>query len=279
MDMQPVNNSDWDYLIVLDACRYDYFEQIYSDYLDGDLSKVKSRGSATPEWLLNTFKDKRYNYKYITANPYINKQGNALKDLVSAWNYEWYAGDKFTEINEAWMDEWDEEIGTVRPEKLKQYALEKIREDDGKTIIHFIQPHRPFISYEGDPMHNWAQRSQNQNNDVNLVGKLKNSLRPLWSPLFYNLPKRIQYSIRGFLGKTDQYREFAEQEGEKKVRDYYEKDLRMALEQISELNEKLEGDVVVTSDHGESFGEDYEWGHPIGSKNSVLIEVPWLEIK
>lgn len=278
MREQPVNQASWDYLIVLDACRYDFFRDNYSDFLEGELDKVESRGSATPEWLLNTFAGRRYNYSYITANPYVNKQGNALKDLVAAWDYEWYAGDKFTEIHEAWVEKWDEEINTVRPEKMKAYALENIMEGQSKTIIHFIQPHRPFISYEGDRSFGWAEKNGGSG-PISLMDKILNGTRPLWKNVFYSLPKKFQNHIRKVFGRTNEYQKFMEELGEEKVRKYYEKDLRMAMEQVSELVDGLEGNVVVTADHGESFGEQYEWGHPIGSRNPVLVEVPWLEVE
>jgi hypothetical protein len=82
LEKQPVNESDWDYLIVLDACRYDYFKENYTDFFQGELEKYRSRGSATPEWLWSTFTS-RYSYNYISANPYINGQGLTLGELES----------------------------------------------------------------------------------------------------------------------------------------------------------------------------------------------------
>ncbi|MBN1796133.1 MAG: hypothetical protein JW804_05620, partial [Sedimentisphaerales bacterium] len=64
-------DEGWDYLIVLDACRYDYFERLYRDYLQGGvLSKKVSSGTNTPEWLKMNFK-KRTDIIYITGNPKI----------------------------------------------------------------------------------------------------------------------------------------------------------------------------------------------------------------
>lgn len=39
---KSITQGDWKNLIVLDACRFDYFENSYSDYLEGDLIKAKS---------------------------------------------------------------------------------------------------------------------------------------------------------------------------------------------------------------------------------------------
>ena len=51
-----VMEEKWDYLIILDACRYDYFESLYKEFFDGDLEKRISLGSNTIEWCLESFK-------------------------------------------------------------------------------------------------------------------------------------------------------------------------------------------------------------------------------
>ena len=55
--------TNWKYLIILDACRYDYFEKVYRNYLDqGILERVFSPAGGTLEWLTLTFKG---NYRDI----------------------------------------------------------------------------------------------------------------------------------------------------------------------------------------------------------------------
>lgn len=280
MKTQPIHTEDWDYLIILDACRYDKFKKHYDKYLEGELQKVKSRGSATPEWLAKTFSGKRYNYQYITANPYINKQGFSLSEMVDKLDTDWYAKDKFTSVNEAWIDEWSDELETVHPNDLKNYAINSL--SGGKAVIHFIQPHRPFISYEGDQNFTWHQRGQvnsEQQEETSLKYRFFQSTRPLWSPVFHSIPEKYKSMLRAFTGVGNDYRNFAHEIGEDRVQEMYESDLRLAFRNVEELVNELEGKVVVTADHGESFGENDEWGHPIGSDNPVLIEVPWLEVK
>ena len=274
LETQPVHESDWDYLIILDACRFDYFKKNYVDFLNGDLSKVRSRGSATPEWLQNTFSGNRYNYTYITANPYINAEGINLEKMTNEIDEDWHADRKVTQVHQAWDEAWDGENGTVLPEKMREYALEK--EDKEKTIIHFVQPHRPFISYEGEEGHEWMPSEKNTTSTKN---RIFSKTKSIWQPIFHNLPKPAKHYLREVLGMENQYRKFAKQVGEEKVKDLYTQDLRLALAEVEKLIEELDGKVVVTSDHGESFGENYEWGHPLKSKNPALIEVPWLEVK
>jgi hypothetical protein len=44
------------------------------------------------------------------------------------------------------------------------------------------------------------------------------------------------------------------------------------------LLDELEGDIVVTADHGEAFGEEGVWEHHIETYIPPLMEVPWLEV-
>ena len=60
---------------------------------------------------------------------------------------------------------------------------------------------------------------------------------------------------------------------------YYEDNLRIVLKSISNLIDDLDGKTVITSDHGEAFGEQGIWEHPLETHIPVLIEVPWLEVK
>jgi len=63
-------NKSWKYLIILDACRYDYFKRLYKRYLGGWLKKVISPASETREWLMKIFRGKIYlDIVYISANP------------------------------------------------------------------------------------------------------------------------------------------------------------------------------------------------------------------
>ncbi len=68
MDRVNIMRESWDYLIILDACRYDYLERCYLNFFQGELSKKMSNGSCTSEWLNNSFPDYYDDVIYITAN-------------------------------------------------------------------------------------------------------------------------------------------------------------------------------------------------------------------
>lgn len=274
-EMQDIHGTDWDYLIVLDACRYDIFKEEYPEFLEGELSKKKSRGAATPEWLWKTF-DSRYRYNYISANPYINSAGLSLDQLVGGVDEEWDARQKFQNIIDSWAEDWDEDLGTVHPEKLTDTALELLEYE--KTIIHYIQPHRPYIS-GNDREHSWAPKEEIEGQEKSVKRKVFDTTRPFWDPVFKRLPYRIQSKIKSALGMGNSFEKLVRAEGADQVKQYYRQDLKLALKQVKRFVEQVEGKVVVTADHGELLGENNEWGHYIGGTEPELLEVPWLEVK
>ena len=63
-----VFTEDWDNLVILDACRYDYFAE--QSNLNGTLTTRISRASATREWVRANFTDRQlHDVVYVSANP------------------------------------------------------------------------------------------------------------------------------------------------------------------------------------------------------------------
>jgi len=146
---QRVVESDWDYLMVLDACRYDAFEATYDRFFDGTLERRLSKASATPRWLERTFSDE-YDLTYVSANPFINSEG---EDIGGYGTYT--AADHFMEIIDVWKHGWDRDLGTVPPERVTAAALETVESDrDRPVIVHYLQPHGPYLTdppvFDGD---------------------------------------------------------------------------------------------------------------------------------
>jgi hypothetical protein len=65
----------------------------------------------------------------------------------------------------------------------------------------------------------------------------------------------------------------------KGVQHYYEDNLRTVLESVSRLINELDGNTVITADHGEAFGEAGIFGHRLETHIPALLEVPWLVIE
>ena len=130
-------NEDWDYLIVLDACHYDYFAIFYKNFFEGILEKRFSRGIDTPSWFKNTFTDYYDNVVYISSNPYINSQ-------ISISSCD--ARKRFFKVIDVWEFGWDDELGTVPPWTLTLAALSYVEKyEEKKFIIHYLQPHASYI--------------------------------------------------------------------------------------------------------------------------------------
>lgn len=112
-----INSSDWNCLIILDACRYDYFERVYEKYIDGQLKKVYSEGICTRDWLQKTFENKYFvDTVYVSANPYVNSKG---VDIIR------FDGSKhFEKIIDVWESGWDDDLKTVPKKSWGNYSFD-----------------------------------------------------------------------------------------------------------------------------------------------------------
>jgi len=228
-----VMKEDWDNLIILDACRWDTFVEAY-----GECDYRISRGSSTIEFLRKNFLNKRFlDTVYVTANPFVNRFTPSFYRVISVWK-----------------DGWDDDSGTVYPEIMFKYALEaESKYPDKRLIIHFIQPHYPYI---GDP-------------EVNRVVYRKDWFRDMASGK--DIPDVITNLLRSEAGNM-------------RIKDAYRKTLELALPYALKLAKNLRGKTVITADHGEAFGEFAfplpmrVYGHPSNVHIPVLVKVPWLVI-
>ncbi|PTD94209.1 hypothetical protein C9439_03940 [archaeon SCG-AAA382B04] len=89
MKEQNLLDEEWDICIVLDACRYDVFKDLYKEYLRGELEKRKSKGSNTLSWLKNTF-PKTYNITYVSSNPFISSLDLRFYTSFFDWEMKYY---------------------------------------------------------------------------------------------------------------------------------------------------------------------------------------------
>lgn len=123
-----VMEQDWDNLLILDACRCDYFEAQHN--FDSAPSRVVSPGKMSWEFMENTFLNETFHDTiYITSNPFATR----LPD------------DTFFKTRYL-IDEWDSEIGTIHPEDVVEAAMDAHEKYPNKRlIVHFMQPHRPYL--------------------------------------------------------------------------------------------------------------------------------------
>jgi len=151
----------------------------------------------------------------------------------------------FAVFDETWKYTWDDEIGTIRPEPLNDRAIRTWREENPeRMIVHYMQPHFPSIpnpdlGSEIDPT-------------SNMTGEV------IWESVWDSLRD-------GNVTKAEvwaAYRENAQ---------YILSEIELLLNNIDAQK------VVLTADHGNSFGTYGIYGHPYGAPIRELREVPWCE--
>lgn len=129
-----VAEEEWDNLIILDACRYDVLREVMGEDIDYRIS----RGSHTLEWIRENFTDEKHNdIVYVTGNPWVNK----------------LAGNSFYKIISVWKDGWDDDLDTVDPKTMTEYAKEAAEKyPDRRLVVHYMQPHAPYIAENNIPI-------------------------------------------------------------------------------------------------------------------------------
>lgn len=275
---QLIHKNDWDVLIILDACRFDIFKEV--NYLDGNLKKVKSRGSNTGEWLVNTF-PKRYDIEYYSANPYINSIGLSLARMNETYanqGYNWKAVDHFSKIVDIWDDYWDNEFGSVPPKDVNKSFFSNPPKKS--SIVHYIQPHAPYLSFSNNSPFAGGLKGRIDGNSENIEANFVTKAKGFFGPI-----------LEEFLGKKGLWRlkkklsievNSAEEAGWRRgdIYYHYRKNLESVLHAIENLLQKFQNKkIAITADHGEAFGKKGIWGHPVETSLSCLREIPWLEVE
>ena len=155
-------------------------------------------------------------------------------------------------------------MSTIHPREVNKACLSN--KENKKTIIHYIQPHYPYLSYKEV----YASPKE---------GYFKFLLNNIFQPSFRLIT--LQYILSLFSSKFQLslvervYLEI----GIDSLYYYYEDNLRIVLKNVLQLIEELNGKTIITTDHGEAFGEQGIWGHLLETHIPVLIEVPWFEVK
>ena len=239
-----VMSEDWDTLLILDACRYDAFEDLNT--IPGNLESRLSSGSNTGEFFEKNFAGTtHHDTVYVTANPVPRVEKWCDVDIDSVFHH----------VVDVWEDHWDPSVNTVRPEPMAESVRQAHLEFPNKRIIgHFIQPHQPFIGETGRTIDEKGMLAYDELTDREAsVGK------KVWDQLEDGeLPSDT-------------------------VKQAYLENLEIVLPHVEAVVEAISGKTVVTADHGNLFGEYVRpfpirrYGHPRGYHTENLIKVPWLE--
>lgn len=249
---RPIWAADADVVLVLDACRHDLWCDVAGSEPWSSTDSAWSVGSASPEWINETFADA---YRelwsragYVTANPFSGKRPERMPILDSSVYPLEDRGLGY--LDEVWRDQWPmDDLATVDPGTLTDrafYAYDRMDQFGLDTlVVHYMQPHMPFRSH------------------------------PEWHD---------GWGGQGTFGEPDNNP--ASKDTWLKVRDgelsrdtvwaAYEDNLRWVLAEVQRWYEATGARVLVTSDHGNATGEWGQWSHPPNSANPVLRKVPWV---
>jgi len=221
-----IKETNWDNLIIMDACRYDYFEEICPEYLEGDLKKCWNRGfSWTYSWFDEMF-DEMYDAVLYSAAPFAIRE----KWSERGWTYT----DHFKDVVGHQDIGFDFDEGTSPPKKVNEVARQ--HNWNGRRVIRYLQPHPPLPGLD-------FTRGE---------GKIQRTERKL---------------IEGEITEQD-------------LRDAYEKNVRIAFEGAVDLIPDLDGNVVITSDHGTALNENSYLFHAQSyPEMPCLNHVPWLGVE
>lgn len=157
-------------------------------------------------------------------------------------------GQNFHEIYNVWEDHFDEEIGAVPPEAVVETARKAREEHPNKRlVVHILQPHCPFIARD---------EAGGYTNDV-----FESPNEQKTSYVWHDLAKEnvtLDSLVEAYGGT-----------------------LRIGWEAAEPLLADLGGRTVVTSDHGNMYGER-PWpyvmpiyAHPTKTRPEELVQVPW----
>lgn len=232
----------WDVIVILDACRYDVFKKLYGNRFN--VLKAETSGTCTMEWFYNTFKDAEMKDTiYVSGSPYIGTHAVNFKEM----NIKYFPPRIFKKVMDVWRFAFKKIACTytVDPQIVYEFFIIAFKlHFPSRFIVHFVQPHAPYPHCE--ELAQWF---------------IANPTCPdkyLWGAL-----RR---------GKADV----------EVARKCYEQNLRWVMQYVSKILDIAKQHnlrVIITSDHGEAFGEYGDYNHPCASKNPYLKYVPLVYLK
>lgn len=208
---------------------------MYRDVVNENAETAWSCGGTSTEWMRKNF-----------AAPYADEMAETAYVCGNPFSEQMFTSadpelrDEFGLLDEVWKYAWDDELGTIPPGPLTDRAVAVGRQGRyDRTIVHYMQPHYPFVG--SDDSWGWM--------DVENFGE--GTGESVWQ-----LVKRGELDLEP-------------------VREAYYDNLRFVWSHVETLLENTDGQVVVTADHGNSYGGFGVWGHRGYVPAPGLRRVPW----
>jgi hypothetical protein len=224
-------------MIIFDSCRYDYFREMYTDYYSGELEKVYNTNTYTKQYQRSIWTEE-YDITYIAGGPVITDRNFELSNL------SYRPSEHFEEIVNVWDRGYKKELGVTPPEAVTKEAIDC---DASRMIVHYFQPHAPYI---GDVRLRSETPAVDSKKDSNIQNR-KESILDIYEEIEAN-------EISG-----------------DKLKSAYRSNLERVMSAAKPLISETTSKAVITSDHGELLGEDDRYLHG-GLPHRILCELPWF---
>lgn len=237
-----VYEYDWDLLLILDTCRPDGLAAVASEYdfLDGydpETEYINSVGSRSPEWIAKTFDPDSVAGPELSETAYVSANPHT-RDLPDP--------NRLGLVDEVWTYGWSTEFGTVEPETVADRVIDVHRQlDFERHVAHFMQPHSPYRSLVTDHPEWFCL-------DVGLDNPEARPDMIIWERL-----------RTGRISREELWEAYLD-------------NIRWVLDAVEIVLSNVDADdVVISSDHGEGFGEYWFYGHSSTAPIPVVKQVPW----
>lgn len=181
---------------------------------------------------------------------FIKQQARSMADTyylcANPFSEQKLDGRDFAELDEIWKYGWNGEHDTVTPEAVTNRCINIGREyETDRLLVHYMQPHWPFVP------------AMALTNDGGM------RLDEFGT---YNRDEVWERLRRGEVSSEE-------------VWEGYRDNLRYALDSVAVLLQNIDAEnVIITSDHGNAFGEYGVYGHPMHMPLSCLRSVPYVEL-
>lgn len=238
-DGELIWERKFDLLIILDACRLDMFETVLPeyDYLPDSTDSIRSIAGNSELWMERTFSEVEYEnlgeVTYISGNP------NTMDSVDNS---------ELGMVDEVYEYGWNEKYGTVLPDIITDRAITTQRKTDPeKLILHYMQPHHPFVRSSAITRSSAAGHKKNPDRE--------RTAHP-WKRLRRG---ELEYDL---------------------VWQAYMDNLRYILDHLPKLLNNIDADrAIITADHGNLVGEYGLYAHPSRCPVNALRRVPWCTVE
>jgi hypothetical protein len=210
-----------------------------AEMADWPIERCRSPGSATEQWLTACADSGVFEGASVAAG----NANHANTDLGAA------------EVHHVWRDHWNDRLGTVLPEPVLDSASAFLDAGDRPVVAHLLPPHAPYVAQVGGT----------------------------WLPAFPDVDvwrrnpgreeaDKLSPQVAMATGHVDMRRAIAG----------YRASVASTWSVVTDYvgrwvaNDRT---VVVTADHGETFGRPRDWtmyGHPNRVHIGPLVDVPWV---